>query len=228
MKNLLFVSIGDNIWTADSWGVARRDYDVFVCHYGQSEKARVALSGYCDHIEAVRGTKFQNLARVYHLLRDYDCVGVIDGDLWMPEENVRECFSELERLRVPVLSPAHHPDGKISWPHMIPTTKGVRFTNFVEMTAMFFQQETLRKLVDGAGAYWRGTLPDYGMDHLVAQFCGGPFAILDTVHITNPTDSNEMSAVGTVRERMEEWNRLREKFPALQETRNPWTYEYPR
>ena len=229
-RTLVFSSVGDRGEAIRSWiDDDQRDYQTAVIYYGNDPAGDWAkhLHSKADHFAAHAGGKFQNLHwwidQNPRVLDDFDYVLVADDDLRITPDTVVRIVRTARGYNLPVASPSHSPDGRISWPHMASRGSGRReneraagvvLTNFVEMTCPLFEVDALRAFLD----LFRGfasQLIGWGTDWIISSACytsARPFGILHNVSVTNPAvrgpGGREIDRYQSAGDRLKAWHTL--------------------
>lgn len=220
-KTLVFSSIGDEQREVLSWlgGI----HDVAVVYYGATPDANfpTALRRRVDYFAARKGGKFQNLLwwldENPEILEDYERFLIIDDDLSFDDLSLELLVREAVLWDLPVCSPAHEPDGKISWPHMKKSqTERVTLCNFVEMGCVLFERAALRRFLEAFRPH-AGTLVGWGTDYIISNACfepSRPFGVVQSVSVFNPLrkESAGIEALETTASRSLNWEKIAHQF----------------
>ena len=214
---LVFSSVGDSCDAYESW-LPGREYTVAVAYYGDSAERFGTISEKVDLCFWSRGSKFQNFYRFGSRGR-YDCSFVVDDDIEISSGDIMRCFRLMAETGAPVGSPAHDPQGRISWPIMVaPRRSCLRISNFVEMTAMFLSREAASTAMRAYAPY-RELLVGWGIDFIISSACyteAEPFVIFDEVRIVNPRSrrggGREIERLQSRADRSRAWESVRGDF----------------
>lgn len=192
----VFVSAGD-FSNVLSWIPPgdHKAWHLVTAFYGDSDDAFETLAQVSDVIVPAKGSKFQNLKRLFQsqpgLFDCYDFIWVADDDLTFNRGSVERLFELAERFDFWVCQPAFNAEGRISHPVTQWASDGTiaRIVNFVEMTCPVFRSDCLRKFL----AVYDGSLTGWGIDwwfcHVLGSNSSYKFAVLDEVIVTNPRGS---------------------------------------
>ncbi|MBI1389928.1 MAG: hypothetical protein GC154_15920 [bacterium] len=238
-RTLVFGSVGDRGQAVTSWfgldSEMPRDYEVAVGYYGGDPAGPWArfLANHADHFQVHRGGKFQNLLWWVNqhsgdsggpgVLDAFDYVIVADDDIALTSDMIGRMVRTAREYDLPVASPSHSWDGRISWPHMgargsgkraHEPAAGVEFCNFVEMTCPVFEVDALRRFL-GLFQRYADRLTGWGADWLISCACfteQRPFGVMHNVTITNPRtrpgrtpNLREIDTLEPARQRQQNW-----------------------
>ena len=201
------------IWVSGSTG---RDFDLWVVYYGDHPDR---YAEHADFYGRGKGTKFQNLHRVYQRYGDaiaqYDAVMVSDDDILIDATGLTRLFEIRKQLNLWVVQPAFRLAGKISWDitRMSPTSQ-IRYTNFIEMTCPLFRRDKLDLFMANFDPQLSGYGEDWWFLNLLGPNLDHRLAIVDEVSCVNPFDNTkggerEIDRVNSHMERKEVWERLK-------------------
>lgn len=192
-------------------------------YYGSDNRRFKELKNSFDFACRSKGWKFQNFVRLLPRLPPFDIVFVCDDDLFVEPRQLNRVFRWLSAQKVRVASPAHDPQGKISWEHMKARPRCGRFgrrTNFVEMTAVFLSSEAVQRFRKGMEPVVE-EIYDWGTDFIISSTCYErdlPFLILDEFVVLNPHDRSKKTGLREIDrrvslgERIKRWNRVKSRF----------------
>ncbi len=211
---LLFGSVGEEqsavlTWLGGPHDVATIYYDADDGHF-----LAKALPKRTDYFDRRRAGKFQNLIwwldKNPDILSKYEWFLVCDDDIELRSEEVIALVLEAKRLDLPVSSPSHDPQGKISWNHMRHVEgKDATLCNFVEMTCVLFQRKALIRFLE----IFRPAAPfltGWGTDLLISKACyepQKPFGVIHSVKVLNPKRSPGygIERLQTTKDRHQAW-----------------------
>ncbi len=216
MKCLLFTSAGETTILDKYWIEPTRQYDIFVCYYGDNRDNK--LRKYCDYYAERKGSKFQNFHYFWNLdndtdieknenksikphipiennnnkpkfdIKSYDYYFIVDDDIIITTDGINQLFKIINHYNLYIIQPSFIPKySQIS--HQITVTQPgllMRYTNFIEVNTPVFSKETLIKCM----AIYDPILVGYGIDYLFLWFLGqnqkDKYAIIDSVKCINP------------------------------------------
>ncbi|MBD1390568.1 hypothetical protein IC617_14110 [Neiella sp. HB171785] len=217
-KNLVFSSVGDKS-NVKQWLEGKRNFDLFVCYYGDNE---CAVKEQADYYLERKGGKFPNLKYVFDHHRDildrYDAIYVSDDDIGITTAEINQLFSIRQEFDLWVLQPAFSLFGKIS--HSITKrqpTNYIRYTNFLEVTCPLFRTDKLTEFLD----VYDPSLIGYGVDwwflHTLGYNLDKRVAIVDAISCLNPRDdvkggTREIASLQSNHKRMKEWDRVSDTY----------------
>lgn len=217
-KHLVFSSVGDNA-RVHHWLKGPRNFDLWICYYGNEKNKYEAVSDYCINR---KGGKFPNLHYVYQhwksILNHYQAIFVIDDDIIIKSEDIDRLFEILERYDLWLLQPAFDPIGKISHPiTKVNPFAFLRYTNFVEVTCPLFRKDKL----DAFLKIYDPGLVGWGVDYWFIDALGpkiqGKVAVVDAISCINPRDSfkggqREIDILQDKPTRIKNWKRIEEQY----------------
>ena len=206
-KNLLFTSAGDrtnffNIWCEDN-----KNYDIFLCYYGDS--VNKVYKKYVDYYSERKGGKFQNFDYFWnnpdnhHLIESsnsnpinlylYDKYFILDDDIIISTNEINELFELMDEYDLDMLQPSFDSiKSKISHDltRFIPNAK-LHYTNFIEVNTPMFRNEILKKCME----IYDNSLAGWGIDILFMWYLGhnkpDKYAVIDKIKCINPFDVND-------------------------------------
>lgn len=214
-RNLLFTSAGDKTQFYKLWCDINRDYDIFVCYYG-NEKNK-PYKKYCDYYTERKGGKFQNLDYFWNPekykeeyeknniivesnkydefnnnitldIHNYDKYFIIDDDILIFTKEINQLFNYLEIYQLDVLQPSLKPViSKMSHRCTLSVPNMIlHYTNFIEVNLPLFSKEALTKCM----SIYDNSLTGYGIDFLFMSKLGyhhrNKYAVIDTISCINP------------------------------------------
>ena len=192
-RTLIFSSVGENQNAFATWLTGHAE--VALVYHGDlpDEKFASILAKRSDYFATRKGGKFPNLLWLIDnnpsLLDYYDRFLIIDDDIALQSSDLEALIRTAVAWDLPVCSPAHDPEGKISWPHMSrDKLKHLEFCNFVEMTCVLFEREALRKFFNEFRPY-SDRLVGWGADYIISSACfdnSRPFGVVHSVQVKNP------------------------------------------
>jgi hypothetical protein len=205
LQLLVFISAGDLAEAslraaADGLSAARPAYDLGICYYGDSD-ARAAM--YADLATPGlffrrKRSKLQNFQAFWEAhFTAYDYVYLADDDIRLSSSEISDLFRIHAAFHLDVSQPAFLPSGKIS--HTV--TEWVpgnvlRWTNFIEITAMLFSRDALVRCM---GVY-DARLVGYGVDYLFLWALDPErehaYAVIDAVTCVNPDEKAKYATAG--------------------------------
>jgi hypothetical protein len=191
-KYLLFTSAGDKTEFYKHWCGENREYDICVVYYAQREDE--PYKEYCDYYVKRPGSKFQNFHHMWlheERFHDYEHYFIVDDDIIISTDDINTLFHISEEYDLWLLQPSFHESSKIS--HRITKQQRdskLRFTNFVEVTAMLFSAQALRKCM----AVYDPQLVGWGIDWLFVWTLGkdatDKIAVVDSISCVNPREEH--------------------------------------
>ena len=193
-ENILFTSAGDNTKFYDLWCTDNRNYDIFICYYGDDDTTTDKYKEYSDFYIKRKGSKIQNFYYIWQNnignIKDYKFFYIVDDDIIIKTEQINELFKLFSELDVWILQPsfADTENSKIS--HGITkqnTNFKYRFTNFIEINTPFFSNYAISKCMNN----YNPLLTGYGIDILFLYTLGlereNKYVIVDYISCINPT-----------------------------------------
>lgn len=196
--NILFTSAGDNTNFYNLWCSDNRNYDIFICYYGDDNSNK--YEEYSDFYLKRKGSKMQNFNYIWTNnignIKDYKIFYIVDDDIIINTNEINELFSLFKKLDVWILQPSFSKKSKIS--HNI--TKQIennkyRYTNFVEINTPFFSNYSLTKCMDN----YNPLLTGYGIDILFIHILGiehrDKFVIVDYISCINLNKEDRHSEI---------------------------------
>jgi hypothetical protein len=231
MKNLLFTSAGDKTKFFDIWCDDNRNYDIFLCYYGDSKDK--LYKKYVDYYAERKGGKFQNFDFFWNNidnhkfiesntleqinLYSYDKYFILDDDIIFSTQDINELFKIMDEYNLDLLQPSFEPNkSKIS--HHI--TKCIpnailHYTNFIEVNAPMFRNEILKKCME----IYDNRLAGWGIDLLFMWHLGDKpdkYAVIDKIKCINPFEENneerEIVKLEPNHVRISKWNQVKKRL----------------
>jgi len=203
----------------DHWLKGSRNFDLWICYYGNEKNKYEGLSDY--YIDR-KGGKFPNLHYVYQnwqsILNHYHAILVIDDDIIINGTEISRLFEILGQYDLWLLQPAFNPKGKISHPiTKVNPLNFLRYTNFVEVTCPLFRRDKL----DSFMKTYDPVLVGWGIDHWFIDVLGPKInekvAVVDAISCINPRDSfkggqREIDLLQDTPTRIKNWKRIKEQY----------------
>jgi hypothetical protein len=219
-KYLVFTSAGDRTEYYTMWNDPSREYDIYVCYYGS--RIDRPYESYADYYVESKGSKFQNFYKLWQSdpkLLDYERYFILDDDVVIHTAEINRLFNIHETLDLWLLQPAFKfGEGKLSHPiteQQTKTSKGLRFVNFIEVTAMMFDKGSLEKCM----TIYDPILVGFGIDWLFLWHLGyvyrNKYAIIDDIPCINPVEEDarrEINILQPLKERQKCWEMVRKKY----------------
>lgn len=208
--NILFTSAGDTTYFYNLWCKSNRNYDVFICYYGDDKYNK--FEEYSDFYMKRKGSKMQNF---YYLwinnisnIKNYKQYYIVDDDIIIETDEINELFKLLTELNAWVLQPSFSEKSKVS--HQITRQNKeskYRFTNFVEINTPFFSQYAIHQCMK----IYDPILVGWGCDILFINYLGknqeNKFVIVDYISCVNPIQKvREIDKLQSLSERVDNWN----------------------
>ena len=207
--NILFTSAGDNTNFYNLWCSNTRNYDIFICYYGDSNYDK--YKEHADFYLKRKGSKMQNFHHIWTNnignIKDYKIFYIVDDDIIINTNEINDLFRLFKKLDVWILQPSFSKRSKIS--HDI--TKQIennkyRYTNFIEINTPFFSKYSLSKCMDN----YNPLLTGYGIDILFMNILGvesrNKFVIVDYISCINPNkDDSEIEKLQPLETRITNW-----------------------
>lgn len=191
-KNLVFTSAGDKS-NLSLWLKGRRNFDLWVCYYGEQEGRHKESS---DYYMARKGGKFPNFHFAYqrwrHLIDQYEAILIMDDDIIISGSDISRLFDIRRHYDLWVIQPAFLPEGKIC--HAITRQRPCTFmrsVNFVEVTCPLFRKDKLDEFMRVYDPVLVGWGIDLWMTSLFAPDVEGRMAVIDAVPCINPRDETK-------------------------------------
>jgi hypothetical protein len=217
-RNLVIVRAGDTSlhpeWLSGP-GAGARNWDVLVNYFGDDpDKFR---SGDAIRIDS-KGPKWPSLHALIQanagLIASYQRVWLPDDDLRCNCDDVNRLFEIFEREKLDLAQPSLRHQSYVS--HMVTLHNGsfqLRYTNFIEVMAPCFTQESLKTLLPTFNA----NLSGWGLDYIWPRLLGSAsrVAIIDDIQVlhTRPVGAanyDAMKAQGITA--WDEMNHLLDKY----------------
>ncbi len=220
-KNLLFSSVGDYTTFYKRWCNNNRNYDIYLCYYGDDIKNNKYLE-YSDIYKQRKGSKFKNF--YYYWLndlkiREYDYYFIVDDDITIDTDDINKLFDYIKKYDLWICQPSFESlevnsnsliNHKIT--ENIPNTI-LRFTNFIEVNSMCFSKYSIQKCME----IYNDNLVGWGIDWLFIWYLGkdeqNKYAIIDDIQCINPKiregcNIKEIDKLQHYRDRFLNWKRL--------------------
>jgi hypothetical protein len=223
-RNLLFTSAGDNTQFYKYWCNKNRNYDLFVCYYGDKNHPYLKCS---DYYVARKGGKFDNFYHFWNLnktendlpfdIKDYDRYFILDDDIIISSENINKLFIVMEKLNLDVLQPSFDlHQSKLSYTFNISRpNQFLHFTNLIEVGVMMFNKKSLEKCME---MYEPSLITGYGLDYFFIWCLGkdkeNNYAVIDFIKCINPktNESNrEIYKLEKIEDSVKKWKLIAEK-----------------
>jgi hypothetical protein len=228
MKTCFFTSTGDDLFLVDFIKDKYPHYDMVCNYYGSNNKLFSYLKNICICAENNYLTKFPSIKKMYSKLSLYDYVIVFDDDAKIVSGSIDSIIELMHRYNVAIASPSHDPKGKITYQNHFPQ-KGdhlFRYVNFVEMNFPIFSNNALYQYM----AVYDGFLVGWGNDLFYSSVlrCDKVYnaAIIDSVVVHNPKNSNRINKFMKEKDRENQWLKFqKEKNLPLSEPK-PQTLKY--
>jgi len=188
-KNLLFASVGERSVHQKFWlrEKEKKNFDLALYYYGdEKNKYKNDAEFYIQR----KGSKLQNLSHFYwnhkKEVSEYDAIFILDDDIQISTDAINETFEILHKYELWLCQPAYSKESFTDWP-IIKSKKGniLRYTNFVEVSAMMFSQYAFQKCL----SVFFDSITGYGVDVMLAFLLGYPkdkIAIIDSVECSHP------------------------------------------
>jgi len=218
-ENVLFTSAGDNTNFFDLWCEDSRNYDIFVCYYGDDEQDK--YKEYSDVYLKRKGGKMQNFHHVWTNnignIKDYKIFYIVDDDIIIKTEQINELFRLFKELDVWILQPSFEENVNGSCvSHGITIQRKhlkYRYTNFVEINTPFFSRYAISKCMDN----YNVSLTGYGIDILFMYIMGmehdDKYVIVDYITCINPIRAErEIDKLQPYRERFNIWRKIHDSL----------------
>jgi len=207
IKNLLvFISAGDlaeaTLRAASSADTTNRPYDLSICYYGENDVRaetyrELATSGLFFRRKGSKLQNFHAFWEEYFADCGYEYVYLMDDDIKLSSSEISELFRIHAEHHLDVSQPAFLPSGKISHKltEWVPGNV-LRWTNFIEITAMLFSHNALVRCMD----VYDPRLVGYGIDYLFLWALDPEreraYAVIDAVTSVNPNEKYKYAAAG--------------------------------
>jgi len=212
-KNLLFTSAGDKTEFFNNWVDPNQEYDIYVCYYGN--KTDKPYEKYCKYYLERKGSKFQNFYYVWcndPIVKTYENYFIVDDDIIIKSNEINELYKILMDYNLYILQPSFKKGSKISHPITLQQSNNLlRYTNFIEVTAMMFPFEALQKCMD----IYDPILVGWGIDYLflwkLNHNLKNKFSIIDKISCINPKtpeDQREINNLQPQNIRKQTWETL--------------------
>ena len=210
-ENILFTSAGDNTSFYNLWCDESRNYDIFVCYYGNDPTNK--YEEYSDIYVKRKGSKMQNF---YHAwvnnignIQNYKYYYIVDDDIIIKTDKINELFKLCNQLNIWILQPSFNEDRNSKISHDI--TKHIkgnkyRFTNFIEINTPFFSNYAITECMKK----YDPILTGYGVDILFINILGveeeNKYVIVDYIHCINPkSEIREIDKLQPELQRKKNW-----------------------
>jgi len=191
-ENVLFTSAGDNTNFYDLWCDDNRDYDIFVCYYGDDENNDKYKKNSDIYLKR-KGGKMQNFYHVWENnignIKDYKLFYIVDDDIIIKTEQINELFRLFKELDVWILQPSFEDVENSCISHTITRQQKnfkYRYTNFVEINTPFFSNYSISRCMERYNA----DLTGYGIDMLFLYALGidkeNKYVVVDYISCVNP------------------------------------------
>ena len=114
--NIIFTSAGDNTNFYNFWYNNNRNYDIFVCYYGDSKENK--YQEYSDLYIKRKGSKMQNFHYIWANnignIKNYKFFYIVDDDIIINTDQINELFRLFKELDPWILQPSFAKESKIS------------------------------------------------------------------------------------------------------------------
>ena len=179
---------------------SRPAYDLSICYYGDSDTRAAMYRELATPRLFFRrkGSKLQNFQAFWDKsFTKYDYIYLADDDIKLSTSEISELFRIHAAHHLDVSQPAFLPSGKIS--HKV--TEWVpgnvlRWTNFIEITAVLFSRDALIRCMD----VYDARLVGYGVDYLFLWALDPEreraYAVIDAVTCVNPDEKAKYATAG--------------------------------
>lgn len=218
-KNVIFVSAGDNTNFYKYWIEHNKNYDLYICYYGESKDDK--YKEYSNFYFKRKGSKIQNFYYLWNnilksdnKIKEYENYYLADDDIIINTNEINELFNILEKYKLWILQPSFKSVSKIS--HNI--TKQIqnnfmRYTNFIEINTLFMSKYAITECMK----IYNPILVGYGIDYLFIWHLGqektDKYAIVDSISCINPvTKIRQIDILQSLNERENNWNKIKNKL----------------
>jgi len=215
--NILFTSAGDNTTFYNLWCSKNKNYDIFVCYYGDCKTDK--YKEYSDFYLKRKGSKMQNFYHVWknniNDIRNYKNYYIVDDDILIQTDEINELFKLFSDLNVWMLQPSFDIiKSQIS--HGITKQNKdsrYRYTNFIEINTPFFSNYAITECMK----VYDPILVGYGIDILFLWALGmseeNKYVIVDYISCINPKRvKREINKLESESVRINKWYKIQEKF----------------
>ncbi len=217
-ENVLFTSAGDNTKFYDLWCQDDRNYDIFICYYGNDKADK--YKEYGDFYLKRKGSKIQNFHYIWKNnianIKDYKIFYIVDDDIIIKTEQINQLFKLFRDLDVWLLQPSFTQSKKSKISHGI--TKQIdnvkyRFTNFIEINTPFFSNYSISKCMEK----YNPLLTGYGIDILFLHILGlhheNKYVIVDYISCINPIkNESEIDKLQPLTIRFNTWKKIQKSL----------------
>jgi hypothetical protein len=215
-ENVLFTSAGDNTFFYNLWCKSDRNYDIFICYYGDDKKNK--YEEYSDVYLKRKSGKMQNfyymwINNISHI-QNYKNYYIVDDDIIIETYEINELFKLLSELNVWILQPSFNEKSQVS--HEITKQNKeckYRYTNFIEINTPFFSHYAITEFMK----VYNPILVGYGCDILFINCLGlnkeDKYVIVDYISCINPLRKvREIDKLESLSKRINNWNNIKTKL----------------
>jgi hypothetical protein len=218
---LVFSSVGDYTTYYERWYNKNKNYDLFICYYGDKENK---YSKYSDFYVERKGSKFQNFKYFWDnddRLQNYDYYFIVDDDITIDSININKLFEYSIKYDLWISQPSFDSSQNNSLiNHKITQNiknSTLRYTNFIEVNSMCFSKWAISECMK----IYDNSLVGWGIDWLFIWHLGkdkeDKYAIIDDILCINPrvrygTVIKEIDKLQHYRDRFLNWKRLARKY----------------
>jgi len=223
-SNLLFTSAGDNTQFYKYWFNNNRNYDLFVCYYGD-RKDHPYLK-YSDYYVSRKGGKFDNFYNFWNFkddkikldMKSYERYFILDDDIIISSDDINKLFIVMEKLCLDVLQPSFDlHKSKLSYTFNISYPgQFLHFTNLIEVGVMMFNKQSIEKCMN---MYEPSLITGFGLDYFFIWCLGkdkeDKYAVIDFINCINPkTDESnrEIYKLEKIEDSVKKWKLIAEKY----------------
>lgn len=213
-RNLIFSSVGDNTTFHNNWIGNNKNYDLFICYYGDSNDK---FKEYSDYYIMHKGSKFQNLHYVYQnyksVLDKYSYFFIPDDDIIISVAQINKLFDIIKVMDLWIIQPSFNIDSKISHRITLSNPKyKLRYVNFIEVGVPLFSKYALFKILNN----YPTLLTCYGVDYFYIWLLGYDklkYAIIDEITCINPDNPvREIDKLISSQDREKNWEIIKKKY----------------
>lgn len=186
MNNLIIAPAGDDSlfkhWIKDS-----PNFDLVLLYYGDNIDIATSYTSYTPYVYAAKGEKYHLLKSFIQsnidFISNYEYIWLPDDDVLIDTQHINKLFNIAKEYNLSITQPSM--DGYVSHEITKPVPNSLlRYTNFVEVLAPLFNQETLFKIYDTFDLNYSS----WGYDYLWPHLLGYPqnkIAIIDDIVMTH-------------------------------------------
>jgi len=215
-ENILFTSAGDSTNFHDLWCEDSRNYDIFICYYGDSDEDK--YKEYSDFYVKRKGSKMQNFHHIWKKnignIKNYKFFYIVDDDIIIKTDDINNLFRLAKELDIWILQPSLSETSKIDHgiTKQIPGNK-YRYTNFIEINTPLFSRYSISRCMD----IYNPLLTGYGIDILFQHRLGinreNKYVIVDCISCINPKrEESEIEKLQPLQTRFQTWKKIQKSL----------------